>query len=241
MRAHRNGCGRKSALAYRRDLGRMDYILLIVSGFVFGLFAAVPIGPVNLLCIRRTLEYGSIHGFVAGLGATMGDGMFAIITGFGLTAVGQLIKGFSAPLQLIGGLLLLSIGLRTYFAKPAPRFEVKVAANENGKGKATLARSVASTFALTISNPAPLFVFTALFTGLGGLAGGHPSFFGTAFVVAGVFGGSATWWLVLTTGVGLLHARIDERVVRIINKVSGFAFAAFGLAILLHLAIERVF
>jgi len=217
----------------------MDYILLIASGFLFGLFAAVPIGPVNLLCIRRTLEYGSFHGFVAGLGATMGDGMFAIITGFGLTAVGQLIRGFSVPLQIIGGLLLLSIGLRTYFAKPTSRFEVKLAANENGK--ATVARSVASTFALTISNPAPLFVFTALFTGLGGLAGGKPSFLSTAFVIAGVFGGSAAWWLTLTTGVGLLHARITDNVVRAINKVSGFAFAAFGMAILVHLLIERAF
>ena len=95
----------------------MDYIVLIVYGFVFGLFAAVPIGPVNLLCIRRTLELGSLYGFVAGLGATCGDTLFAIALGFGLTAVRQLIAGFSFPLQLIGGLLLVSIGVRTYFAQ----------------------------------------------------------------------------------------------------------------------------
>ena len=217
----------------------MNYILLIASGFVFGLFAAVPIGPVNLFCIRRTLEYGSLHGFVAGLGATLGDGLFAIVVGFGLTAVGQLIEGFSWELQLIGGILLLSSGLRTYFARPVSRIEVKLAANENGTGPATLARSVASTFALTISNPAPLFVFTALFAGLGGLAGDNPSFLSTAFVVSGVFVGSATWWLTLATGVGLLHARITDGVVRVINEVSGIAFAAFGVGILIHLVVKQ--
>ena len=216
----------------------MNYVYLIFVGVMIGLAAAIPIGPVNLICIRRTLQFGSFHGFVSGLGAALGDGLFAAITGFGLTAVAQLIEGYSVILQLIGGLLLLSVGIRTYFAKPTPYPEVKLAANENGKS--TLARSMASTFALTISNPATLFAFTALFAGLGALAGDNPSFFSASFVVAGVFAGSAAWWLTLTTVVGLLHARIDDRVVRIINKVSGFAVTAFGVAVLGHLVVAHL-
>lgn len=214
----------------------MDYIYLIVSGFVIGLIVAVPIGPVNLICIRRTLAFGPVNGFVSGLGAATGDGVFAIVTGFGLTAVAQLIEGFSIPLELAGGALLLIFGLRTFFTNP----HLKDADSLAGKnGRSSLAGAMASTFALTITNPATLLGFAALFAGFGGLAGARdPSFVSAAFVVIGVCAGSTAWWLMLTTFVGLFHARIDDYVMHIINMISGFLIAAFGVAVLTHLIIK---
>jgi threonine/homoserine/homoserine lactone efflux protein len=215
-------------------MNELSHILLIGPGIVIGLIAAAPIGPVNLICIRRTLQYGMLNGFMSGMGAALGDGLFAIITGFGLTAAAQLIEGFSTALQLAGGTLLIFFGLYTYFAKLPARPDPNVEAKE--KGAATLARTIASTFALTMSNPATLFGFTAMFTGLNGLAGNDASFFGAAFVVIGVVLGSALWWLVLTTLVGLVHAKIDDRVIRIINHGSGLLVALFGVAVLYHVA-----
>ena len=144
-------------------------IFLLGPGIVIGLVVAAPIGPVNLICIRRTLQYGSLNGFVSGLGAALGDGMFAIVTGFGLTAIAQLIEGLSTALQLAGGILLVCFGLYTYFAKPPSGLRSQMRAE--GKGRPTLARAMASTFALTITNPATLLGFTAMFTGLGGSGG----------------------------------------------------------------------
>jgi threonine/homoserine/homoserine lactone efflux protein len=211
----------------------MDYILLVISGVVIGLIAAVPIGPVNLICIRRTLQYGPGHGFVSGMGAALGDGVFAIVTGFGLTEIGRLINGHYVSLQIAGGLLLLFFGLRIFLAKPTTRLADRLVASENKT--ANYARDIASTFALTITNPATLFGFTLMFAGLGGLAGEEePSFFEAAFVVVGVFAGSTSWWLALTTVVGLFHARIDERVMSIINMVCGVLIVLFGLAVLGH-------
>jgi threonine/homoserine/homoserine lactone efflux protein len=216
----------------------MEYIVLSISGVIIGLIVAVPIGPVNLICIRRTLQFGPVNGFVSGLGAALGDGIFAIVTGFGLTAIAQLIKGFSTGLELVGGIMLLVFGIRTFYAVPAPRLDDGLAVKE--EGTSTLVRAMASTFALTITNPATLIGFAALFAGLGGLAGDRPSFFAATFVVAGVFAGSTLWWLVLTTVVGLLHARIDDRIMRHINRVSGLAVAAFGAAVLVHLVVKLV-
>jgi threonine/homoserine/homoserine lactone efflux protein len=215
----------------------MNYILLIVPGIVIGLIAAVPIGPVNLICIRRTLQSGSYYGLMAGLGAAMGDGLFASLPAFGFTALQQLIAGFSTPLQLIGGLLLLSFGIRTYFAAP-PRFDERVVAN--GNGTASHVPVMSTTFVLTITNPATLVGFTALFAGLGGLAGADASFFAAAFVVLGVFMGSTLWWVTLTTVVGQLHARIDDRIVRKINEISGIVVALFGLVVLGHLVVHLI-
>jgi threonine/homoserine/homoserine lactone efflux protein len=212
----------------------LGQVFLIGPGVAIGLIVAAPIGPVNLICIRRTLLYGPLNGFVSGLGAALGDGLFAIVTGFGLTAIAQLIEGLSTALQLAGGTLLLCFGLYTYFAKPPARLDPNAEAKE--QGASTLARAMLSTFVLTMTNPATLLGFTAMFTGLGGLVGDDPSFFGAAFVVGGVILGSALWWLLLTTFVGRLHAKIDDHVMRIINHGSGLLVAAFGLAVLGHVA-----
>src|SRR5580704_16187000 len=100
----------------------MHYLLLIFSGIVMGLVAAVPIGPVNLICIRRSFAFGPLNGFVSGLGAALGDGVFAAITGLGLTWVAQLIEGYAAIIELIGGALLVYFGFHAFIA-PTARLE----------------------------------------------------------------------------------------------------------------------
>ncbi len=174
---------------------------------------------------------------MAGLGAAAGDGIIAIVTGFGLTAVSQLIEGFSVPLEIAGGALLLYFGWHTFFTDPHLRDADKLVGPTNGRS--SLAGAMASTFALTITNPATLLAFAGLIAGFGGLAGvRQPSFVSTGFVVAGVIGGSTAWWLALTTFVGLFHARIDDFVMHVINRVSGFLIAGFGVAVVTHLMIK---
>jgi threonine/homoserine/homoserine lactone efflux protein len=214
-------------------MSALSHVVLIGPGILFGLIAAAPIGPVNLICIRRTLQYGSLNGFVSGMGAALGDGVFACITGFGLTAIAQLISGLSTALQLAGGILLVCFGLYTYIAKP-PKAEKDVPREQ---GASSLVRAIVSTFALTMTNPATLLGFTAMFTGLGGI---DPSFFSAAFMVGGVILGSTLWWLTLTMVVGLLHARIDDRVMRIINHGTGLLVVLFGVVILGRVVLKFV-
>ncbi|HSZ75261.1 MAG TPA: LysE family transporter [Rhizomicrobium sp.] len=214
----------------------MDYLVLIISGVVIGLIVAAPIGPVNLICIRRTLAFGQANGFAAGLGAAMGDGAFAIVTGFGLTAIAQIIEGYSIILELAGGIMLVAFGVHTFITTPDVR---ELARMKEAEGASTLVRAMASTFALTITNPATLFGFAALFAGLGGLAGGNASFVETAIVVGGVIAGSILWWFTLTAFVGMFHQNINDRVMKIINHASGIIITLFGLAVLGHLVISK--
>jgi threonine/homoserine/homoserine lactone efflux protein len=170
------------------------------------------------------------------LGAALGDGVFAAITGFGLTWIAQLIEGYSTIIELTGGALLVWFGYRAFVAPPVcARLDDEDRAD---KGASTLARAMASTFALTVTNPATLLAFTAMFASLGGLAGGAGSFVDAGFVVAGVVAGSTGWWLALTTVIGLFHTRIDERWMRTINRGSGVLVALFGLAVLIHLILK---
>ena len=211
----------------------MTYLILIVSGFVIGLIAAVPIGPVNLLCVRRTFAHGSLYGFLSGLGAALADGVFATIVGFGFTAIAQLIKSHSTILEIGGGTMLLVFGIRTFLASPQLRLDEKLKARE--QDASTLARAMASTFALAITNPATLLTFTLMFAGVAGLVGGKASYFGAGLLVCGVLAGSTTWWFTLTTVAGLFHAKIDERVMTFINRASGAVITTFGLVVFGHL------
>ncbi len=208
----------------------MDYFLLIGGGFIIGFIVAAPIGPVNLICIRRTFAYGPINGFLSGLGAAIGDGVFAIIAAFGLTAVAQLIEGFSTPLKLIGGAMLIGFGIHIYKA------DTSILRDEAGlpirdAGSRSLVRAMLSTFALTMTNPATMFGFAALFTGLSTIAG-PASFIGALFTVAGVIGGSAAWWFAVTFVTGIFHTRITAQTMHRINEVSGAAVAIFGLVVI---------
>ncbi|HKQ11665.1 MAG TPA: LysE family transporter [Rhizomicrobium sp.] len=212
----------------------MIYFYLVLSGVVMGLIAAVPIGPVNLICIRRSFAFGPLNGFVSGLGAALGDGIFAAIMGFGLTWIAQMIEGYATIIELIGGAMMVWMGYRTFISPPVPRC-LDTKADSEGTN---LVRAMVSTFALTITNPVTLLSFGVMFAGLGGLAGGAGSFHDAGFVVTGVVAGSAGWWLALTTIIGIFHTRIDEKAMRIINRACGALVMACGLAVLIHLAIK---
>jgi threonine/homoserine/homoserine lactone efflux protein len=215
----------------------MTYLVIIFLGFFIGLVAAIPIGPVNLLVVRRTLAYDPLHGFMSGLGAVLADAVYASITGFGFTALSQLIKGHSTGLEIVGGLMLLYFGARMFVAPPNIRMDE---GDQSDSKTLPLLRAMFSTFALAVTNPATLLAFTALFAGVASIVGQEASYFGAAFLVAGVLAGSTFWWFTLTTITSLFHRHIDERIMTIINKVSGVIVAAFGLGVFAHLFLRVV-
>jgi len=208
----------------------MYHLFLFSGGFLIGLVVAIPIGPVNLICIRRTLSYGTLSGFVSGLGGALGDGVFAAVTAFGLTAISQLIEGYSRPLQLLGGVMLLGFGL-TVFQTDVSVLRDAEGALVRGRPPSPL-RMMLSTFALTIANPATLFGFTALFAGFGSLAGEGTTYMEAGVTVLGVIAGSTSWWFMLTTFVGIFHGHIDTGVMRTINHVFGVLVSASGAVVL---------
>lgn len=211
------------------------FLVLIISGVIMGLIAAVPIGPVNLICIRRSFAFGPVNGFVSGLGAALGDGVFAAITFFGLTWIAQLIQSYDSIIELVGGALLVWFGVHTVLSPVAGKVEDGDKAEPGGS---TLVRAMVSTFVLTITNPATLIAFASMFASFRALVGGANSYVDAGFVVAGVVGGSAGWWLCLTSVIGIFHTRITDRTVRIINRGSGVLVALFGLAVLIHVVMK---
>lgn len=191
---------------------------IFFKGLILGFSIAAPVGPIGVLCIRRTLAEGRLHGLVSGLGAATADGFYGLVAGFGLTAISGLLVEQKTWLALIGGLYLVYLGLKSLLAKPK-----EAAQNQTGT---TLRGAYFSTFMLTLTNPVTMLSFVAIFAGLGLVAGNYAS---AAALVGGVFLGSAGWWLTLSGGVSLLRQRVNAQTLVWINRVAGVVLLGYGL------------
>ncbi len=203
----------------------MDLTFLL-EGLVIGFSIAAPVGPIGVLCIRRTLAEGRLSGIVSGLGAATADAVYGCVAVLGLTFISNILIDQQAWLRLIGGLFLCYLGIKTFLAKPAGR-----AALAKGNG---IAGAYASTFFLTLTNPMTILSFAAIIAGLG-LAATSENFISAGAVVLGVFIGSTLWWLILSGSVGIFQEKLDPQGLQWVNRISGAIIIGFGLAALLSL------
>lgn len=193
---------------------------LFLQGLIIGFSIAAPVGPIGILCIRRTLAEGRASGFLSGLGAATADALYGCVAGFGLTVISGFLVDQRFWIQLIGGVFLLALGIKTLRSVPADR-----AAAASGTG---LAASYASTLLLTLTNPMTILSFAGIFAALGVADTGGDLSAATKLVL-GVFIGSAAWWLLLSGGVGLMREKLSSGVLRWTNRLSGAILLVFGI------------
>lgn len=205
----------------------MSSLPLLLTGLAVGVVFSAPVGPVNILCVQRAFRSGFFAGLAAGWGAVAGDGLFASVAAFGITAVSGFIEGHSTWLQLIGGLLLIAFGIRTARAHPH--------LDEGEEETATLVRTAVATFGMTITNPATVLGFLALFGSLGDWAPKPGDWLGAGTFVVGVVAGGSTWWLAVAAAVAALRDHMTDRTLARINLVAGALLVLFGCAVLLRL------
>jgi threonine/homoserine/homoserine lactone efflux protein len=201
-------------------------ISFLLSGLIIGLSIAAPVGPIGVLCIRRTLAEGWIYGLISGLGAATADAFYGSIAGFGLTFISNILVSHQVWLRLIGGLFLCVLGIKTLLSKP-----VEKAASTKGNG---LVVAYSSILLLTLTNPMTIISFVAIFTGLG-LIGTSKNYLSAGILVFGVFIGSALWWLILCSGVGLFREKFNNRGLLWVNRISGVIITCFGLFALISI------
>jgi len=197
--------------------------MIFLRAFLIGISIAAPVGPIGVLCIRRTLSSGKLAGFLSGLGAATADMVYGAIAAFGLTVITNLLVENAFWLKLVGGLFLLYLGIKTFTEKPAE----KAAQAKQGN----YFSMYLSTFFLTITNPITILSFAAIFAGtMIGQNIGSP-----LVMVAGVFAGSASWWLALSFGVGLMRDKLNQAHMMWINRISGTIIILFGIFALVNL------
>ena len=201
--------------------------VLFLKGLAFGFILAATVGPMWVLCFRRTIAHGALAGLASGMGIAVADGLYGAVAAFGLTAISGFLLQHRFWIGLTGAAFLVYLGVKTLTAKPAL---------DGGTAEtASLGRAFLSTLGLTLANPPTILAFAAIFAGLGLAA--NLDYRGASLVVLGVFLGSAAWWIVLAAGAGWLRARIGPALFRAINIVSGLTilgFASWQLATVLR-------
>lgn len=190
------------------------------QGALIGLAIAVPVGPIGLLTIQRTLNQGRAVGLATGLGAATADLVYGSIAAFGMTLISGFLMDNKIWFSLLGGLFLCYLGIRTFMTAPAT---TAATAQQGG-----VLRAYASSLFLTLTNPPTILFFLAIFAGLG-LASQKNDYQAALSLIVGVFCGSALWWLGLSSGVSLLRTRFNLRTMGMMSKLAGVTIVGFGL------------
>lgn len=193
----------------------------LLKGVILGFSIAAPVGPIGILCIRRSLHYGRLSGFCSGLGAAVADTIYGVIAAFGLTFISSFLLAGQFWLRLIGGAFLLYLGYRTFFAEQREKKEEV--------SHKTLLSDFGSTFFLTITNPMTILSYLAVFAGLG-LSETLGDYRDATQLVIGVFIGSALWWFLLSEGVTFFRKKVSQKMMVWINRLAGLIIACFGIA-----------
>lgn len=192
---------------------------LFLKGLGFGFILAATVGPMWVLCFRRTVAQGPLAGFVSGMGIAVADGLYGTVAAFGLTAISGVLLRYSFLIGLAGSVFLVYLGAKTLLSHPT--------LENPAEEKSSHANAFLSTLGLTLANPPTILAFAAIFAGLGLVSDADHTT--ATLIVAGVFLGSASWWVILAAGAGWVRGRVGPGLVRAINVVSGLSILGFAL------------
>lgn len=198
------------------------FLTLIAKGIIIGLLVSIPLGPIGVLVIQRTVNKSRTAGLLSGMGAALSDTLYAIIAGFSLTFVIDFIRENEILFQAIGALVVLALGIHIFFKNPVTDLR-----RNKLKGN-THFQDIISSFLVTFSNPLTVFVFLAVFTS-SGVAISLEQPYHSFFVIFGIFFGAFLWWFSLSGIVSLFRHRINLRILWWINKTAGVLIVLFVL------------
>lgn len=203
----------------------MDFSLFI-QGIIIGLTLAVPVGPIAIICIQRTVHDGRLHGIFSGIGVATADSFYAAITVLGLTLISGAIIAQQFLFRFLAGVVLILIGIRIFMSVPSCISTKTV--------HESYLKDYLSMVAITIANPLTLIFFLIILPGFGIVINGTVFLSALAFI-AGVFFGSTVWWIILCGAVGSVRSHLGVNTLRLINRVSGFLISCFGAGMLILL------
>ena len=202
-------------------------VSIVVQGIIVGLILAVPVGPLSLMCIQRSLSDGRLHGIISGCGVATADSLYATVAFLGLTAISGFILSWQDFFRFFAGLVLIIVGVKIFFTRPGP--------DGSGSLHGTYTKDYFSMVAIAIANPMTILFLMVTLPGFGFVFGGSSTVSAAEFV-AGFFCGSAAWWVFLCGSLGSMRSRISAGNLALINRVSGIFIVCVGAVMLVSLA-----
>jgi threonine/homoserine/homoserine lactone efflux protein len=201
-------------------------IEILLKGIILGLTVSMPLGPIGIILINRTIKRGILSGFFSGLGMATADTLLALLAGIGFSVIRSFINKERFIISLIAGIIIIGVGLKVFLSNP-----VKDMRNREQSDK-SLWRDYYSVFVLSISNPYTIFIFVAFFSGVHIYGNVRPELV-PFFLIPGVLVGTIGWWFFLSYFVSRFKKKIRLRLIVRINNVAGIIIIVIGAIVLL--------
>jgi len=221
-----------SVFVKKRSKVDIMFLIIFLKGFLMGLLGSVPLGPIGVICIQRTLGKGRLSGFVSGLGASSADTFIAFVATFGLTFIFNFIEQQKNIFQLVGGIFIIAAGVRIFYANPVQQIRDKDV-------ERTLSRDFFSVLMFTLSNPLSILIFPALIAGLG-LVSNSKDYLHNISLVLGVYIGASLWWFTLSSFVSVYRNKIKIKNLWWLNKITGTIIFLFGLIAIITIFYSKI-
>lgn len=206
---------------------------LLWEGFVIGIAVSVPLGPLGMLCIKRTVNKNWKSGFLSGLGIALSDVLYAIIAGFSLTMFIDMVRNYEFYFKILGASMVVLLGLHIFFSNPAKDIQ-----KYRRKGTSYV-QDFLTAFLLTVTNPLAVFVFIAIFTSYS-LVLKFSQLLESFFVIGSIFIGAATWWFILTGIANIFKHKLTINTLWWANKIIGVSVILIAVSLFVYLAFNEI-
>jgi threonine/homoserine/homoserine lactone efflux protein len=196
-------------------------LLIFLKAYIIGFSIAMPVGPIGMICIKNSLR-GFKLGFAVGVGAAFAHSLYGFLAGGGFAFISKFLLDYSSYLKIIGGLILIYLGIKEIIHNR------NLKKNKNIKSKKSLGfkKTAISVFFITLTNPVTILSFVGIFASIGGANLKESDII---LMIMGVFSGSISWWLILSTTVSTIRHKISENAMHIIKNISGLILIGFGV------------
>ena len=206
----------------------------LIKGIIVGLGASIPLGPIGVLCIQRTLSKGKWSGFATGMGASISDIIFSAIALLGLSFVNDFLTTYREWVMVFGGAVVTGFGVKIFITNPIKQIKrVK-------EGNHQYIQDFASSFLMTITNPGAIFLIIGMFAFIGIDTGEYEFGLVIAPALMGVFIGTLGWWFALSTVINMFRNKFRLKQLLITNWIAGVIVMAIGIVSLFEGLIQII-
>lgn len=187
---------------------------LLWEGIIIGIAVSIPLGPLGMLCIKRTVNKNWKSGFISGLGIASSDTFYAVIAGFSLSMIINFIKSYEIYFKVFGAVMVILLGLYIFMSNPTKDIQ-----KFKRKGTSYI-QDFLTAFFLTVSNPLSIFIFIAIFSSYS-LVLQLSQLFEALLIIGGIFLGGASWWFMLTGLANMFKHKLTINTLWWANKIIG--------------------
>lgn len=206
---------------------------LFWKGIVTGLAVSIPLGPLGILCIQRTVNRTWKSGIFSGIGVAAADSLYAIIAGFSLSIIIDFIREYEVYFQYFGLIVLILLGI--YIFRSNPTQQIKT---DKRRG-ATHFQEFITTFLITLSNPLSVFVFIAIFTS-NSIVLQFSQPIKALLTIGGIFTGCVLWWILLTGLANRFRHKFTISSLYWLYRVIGLGVILLALIFFLYLQFKGI-